>query len=116
MGKRNGADDLPPNSTITIEAVTETDLENDYIVSINGDTRDMFESSLRLLPGQNATDEERLAYQQNNDVKALRTSQANAVSTGLVAQVMPFVALIVAVGVVGFVAYNSDRKKKAKSL
>ena len=116
LGKRNGVDDLPPGSTITVEAVTETDLENDYVVSINGDTKNVLESSLRLLPGQNATDEERLAYQQNNDVKALRTSQANAVSTGLVAQIMPFVALIVAVGVAGFVAYNSDRKKKAKSL
>lgn len=116
IGQRNGKDDLPPNSSITIEAVSEVELESIYDVTINGNAISSFESNLVLRPGENATEAELLAYQQNNDVKVVRTAQSNAVSTGLAARVMPFVALILIAGVVGVVAYKSDKKKKTREL
>lgn len=114
IGKRNGSDDLPPDSAIEIEAVSEVDLERIYDVTINGDAKSVFESVVKLQPGENATESELLAYQQNNNVKVVRTAQSNAVSTGVMSRVMPFVALILIAGVAGIVAYKSDKKNKAR--
>lgn len=114
LGKRDGVDDLPKNADVTIEAVTEHALEDGYTTEINGSAKNSIESLLRLPLGENPTEAEILAYQQSNDIKIVRNLQQNAVSTGLVAKIMPFVALILVAGIVGFVAYRNDKKKRAK--
>lgn len=111
IGQKDGVDDLPIGTLITIEAATENGLEENYSTTINGQARSSINSYLVGQLGENPTEEQLAAFQENNDIKFLRTSQENAVSTGLVARVMPFVALIFAAGIVGFVAYKSDKKK-----
>ncbi len=111
IGQKDGNDDLPIGSEVTIEAVTENGLEENYVTTINGQLQSLINSTVVGQLGDNPTADQLAAFQQNNDIKILRTSQENAVSTGLVARVMPFVALIFAAGIVGFVAYKSDKKK-----
>lgn len=114
LGKRNGVDDLSPSATVTIQAVSEHALEGEYVTEINGQTKDSISSLLKLPLGENPTEAEAQAYQENNDIKIVRNLQQNAVSTGLVARIMPFVALIFVAGIVGFVAYKSDKNKRAR--
>jgi hypothetical protein len=115
IGKKNGVDDLPIGSAVQIEAVTTNKLEENYVTSINNQPRNKIETFLVAQLGENPTDEQLATFQENNDIKIMRTSQEDAVSTGVVARVMPFVALVLIAGVVGFVAYKGD-KKKARSL
>ena len=96
---------------MTIEAVTGNVLEENYTTTINNQLRSSIESTVVAQLGENPTEEQLAAFQENNDIRILRTSQDNAVSTGLVARVMPFVALVFVAGIVGFVAYKSDKKK-----
>ena len=114
LGKKNGVDDLPVNAYVEIVAISEHALESGYVTEINGETKNSIESLLKLPLGENPTEAEILAYQQSNDIKIVRNLQQNAVSTGLVAKIMPFVALILVAGVVGFVAYRGDKKKRAE--
>ena len=116
IGRRNGMDDLPPDTLIQINAVSEHPLEEAYAVEINGRAKSSIKSYLKLPLGENPTEEEILAYQTNNDIKIVRKLEQDAVSTGLVARVMPFVALIILAGAVGFVAYRSDKKKRVRKL
>jgi hypothetical protein len=115
IGQKNGVDDLPIGSAVQIEAVTTNKLEENYVTSINNQPRNKIETFLVAQLGENPTDEQLATFQENNDIKIMRTSQEDAVSTGVVARVMPFVALVLIAGVVGFVAYKGD-KKKARSL
>lgn len=111
IGQKDGKDDLPIGSVVTIEAVTGNTREENYTTTINNQLRSSIESTVAAQLGENPTEEQLAAFQENNDIRILRTSQDNAVSTGLVVRVMPFVALVFVAGIVGFVAYKSDKKK-----